>query len=391
MAEENKMQFKAVEVSMDDEGNQVITPVEKPTAEPTAEEAEAAKVAAALEADAAAAAEGGNEEEEEEELSDAEKQAAIDAQAAADAAAGGESEEEEEEEEEEENVQTNNDEVVDYDELPESVQGYLDFLEETGGSMQDYLAANRDFSKMPQDEAIRAHLKATNPYLDDDDIQYEMETRFGIDEDLDSEKEIRDKKIAKKKFHGEAVRSLTEVNAKYKVDLESSSAIPQKAQEAIKFQEQFNADRASKAKANAVVRSSFEKETNKLLGKDFKGFEVNIDGVSQTYKPQDVSKTKEHNLDVNNLLGKFTDKNGSVTDVEGYHKALTFASNPDAIAKHFYDLGKAAMVEEDVKDSKNIQMKPRQVQQSKDNSKTKFKFVDLENSGKKGKINLRNY
>jgi hypothetical protein len=218
-----------------------------------------------------------------------------------------------------------------------------------------------------------------------------IESRFGIDEDLDSDREIREKKIAKKKFHGEAVRSLTDNNAKYKADLESSSAVPQKAKEALKFQEQFNANRAAQAKAQTAVRSSFEKETNKLLGKDFKGFEVNIDGVSQTYKPQDVRQTKEQNLDVNNLLGKFTNKDGSIKDVAGYHKALTFASNPDAIAKHFYDLGRAAMAEEDVKDSKNINMKPRQVQQSKDNSKTKFKFIDLEDSGKKGKINLKNY
>jgi hypothetical protein len=155
MAEENKTQFKAVEVSMDDEGNQVITPVEKPEVEETTDEVEETTEETTEETSAEEVEQAQEEVEEVEQAQEEVEET--------------EEEESQEEIEETEEVHTNDEEVVDYDELPESVQGYLDFLEETGGSMQDFLAANRDFTKMPQDEAIRAHLKATNPYLDDED------------------------------------------------------------------------------------------------------------------------------------------------------------------------------------------------------------------------------
>lgn len=372
MAEETKSQFKAVEVSLDAEGNQVITEITKPAEEETQEEE--------------TQEEETQEEEQEEETQEEEQEEAEEEEAAEEEAA-----EEEEESAEEEFEETEQEDIVDYDELPEAVQKYLDFHEDTGGSMQDFLQANRDFKSMPQDDAIREYLRATNPYLDEDDIQYEMETRFGITED-DTDNEIRAKKVAKKKFHGEAVKSLTESNAKHKVDLESSTAVPQKAKEALQFQEQFEANQAAQDKSLKAARSSFEKETNKVLGKDFKGFKVKIGEETHLYKPSDVKKTKESNLNVNNLLGRFTDKEGRITDVEGYHKSITAASNPDEYAQHFYDLGVAAATEKDVKDSKNIKMKPRQVQTSKDNSKQQFKFVDLDGAkNKKAKIKLRNY
>jgi hypothetical protein len=289
-------------------------------------------------------------------------------------------------------VQDNIDnDVVDYEELPEAVQKYLDFFEETGGSMQDFAAVNRDFDSLPQDDVIREYLRKTNPYLDADDIEYEVESRFGINEE-DSDAEVRAKKVAKKIFYGEAMKTLKAEGAKFKADLGSSAAVPQAAKEALKFQQDFQAQQAATAKATEAKVNTFVKDTNKVLGKNFKGFEVKVGEETLTYKPSDVRKTREENLNVNNLLNRFTDKEGNVTDVKGYHKALTFASNPDAVAQHFFDLGKAAQLEDGVKDSKNIQMKPRQTQGGKNTSKQTFKFVDLESSrSKNAKIKLRNY
>lgn len=418
MAEENKMQFKAVEVTMDAEGNQVITDVPKAdTDDDTGADddnegqndsdddnkaqldADATNTDDDSDSDDDSGADDDNDsdadvdDDDTDNNDDSDNDSDNDDDSDSDDDNDDSQDDDSDSDDDDDDVHTQDEEdVVDYDELPESVQGYLDFLEDTGGSMQEYLEANRDFTKMPQDEAIRAHLKATNPYLDEDDIQYEIETRFGITED-DSDNEARAKKIAKKKFYGEAVKSLTESNAKYKADLGSSAAVPQKAKEALAFQENFKVQSAATAKKTEAVRSSFVKETNKVLGKDFKGFEVKIDGEAQTYKPNDVRKTKEHNLDVNNLLNRFKDSKGNINDVKGYHKAMTFASNPDAVAQHFFELGKASAIEEDAKDSKNINMsrKPRQVQQSKDNSKVKYKFVDLDSPNKKGKIKLSNY
>lgn len=373
MAETGKTEFRAVDVTLDAEGNAVVKPIVPPTP-PVAEEEESQE---AEEQEQEESQEGGGSEVEGQEEQEAEEEAEEEE--------GSEVEEQQEAEEEE-------DDIVSYDELPEAVQKYLDFLEDTGGSLEDFISVNRDFEKLPQDDVIREFLKKTNPYLDADDIEYEMKSRFGIDEDTDSDSEIRAKKVAKKKFYGEAIKSLKTDGEKYKADLASSSALPQQAKDALDFKKQFETQRAAEAKAVQQKVSSFVRETNKVLGKDFKGFEVKVGDKSLIYKPSDVKKTREENLNVNNLLGRFTDKEGNVKDVAGYHKALTFASNPDAVAAHFFELGKAAAVEESAKGSRNIKMDPRQVAQPRNTDTSKFKFVELDSQqSKNAKIKLRNY
>jgi hypothetical protein len=50
----------------------------------------------------------------------------------------------------------------------------------------------------------------------------------------------------------------------------------------------------------------------------------------------------------------------ALKDAEGYHKSLYTAMNADAIAKHFYEQGKADAMKDSVTKSKNIDMNPRQ-------------------------------
>jgi len=311
----------------------------------------------------------------------------------------GESNEDEDEDdnlEEDEDEDEEEEDAVEYSDLPESVQKYLDFLEETNGSMEDFIKVNRDISGMSEDQIISEYMTSLYPELDAEDIAHEIDAQFGIVED-DSAAEQRAKKIAKKKFLGNAKKSLKEQADKWKVELGSSATLSAEAKEAIEFKQNFekqNAQSAKSEKAARVRRSSFVKETNKVFGKDFKGFEVEVGDSKLSYKPEDVKKMKEQNLNVNNLLGKFTDKEGNVTDVAGYHKALTFASDPDAVAAHFYELGKAAAIEEEAADSKNISSKkPRKTQNKpKAQNSPKFKFVDLDGKKKgNGRIKLKNY
>ena len=49
-----------------------------------------------------------------------------------------------------------------------------------------------------------------------------------------------------------------------------------------------------------------------------------------------------------------------MADAKGYHKSLFTAMNADAIAKHFYDQGKADALKESIAKSKNVDMNPRQ-------------------------------
>lgn len=285
-----------------------------------------------------------------------------------------------EEEQQEENV-------VDYNELPESVQKYLDFMEDTGGSLEDFVNINQDLSKLPQDDVIGRFLKAKYPTLDAEDISYEIESRFGA-EDTDTDADIRRKKVEKKKFYAEALSTLKSNADKYKTEL-GSSAVPAKAQEALEFVKNYETQQAQQSKKLEAVRSSFVKETNKVLGKNFKGFEVKVGDETVLYKPENVTKVKEQNMDVNNFLNRFLNKDGSVKDVTGYHKALAIASEPEKFAQHFFELGKAKMAEEDAKDSKNVQT-TRGTQPIVKSKQPKFKFLDSEKSST-GKIKLRNY
>lgn len=286
-------------------------------------------------------------------------------------------------------------EVVDYAELPEAVQKFLDMYEDTGGAatMEDFLFINQDFSKLSQDEVIRRAIKQENPHLDDEDIAFEMEERFGFDPEMDDDRSIRKKKVDKKKFYGQALKSLQTQQEKYRADLGSrQTQLPPEVQEAVKFKEQFESERAKSNKDHAEVRKEFVKQTEKLLGKDFKGFEVEVGDQKLTYKPDDLRKLKEQNLDVNNFLDRFLDEKGRVKDVEGWHMAMAFASNPNAVAKHFYEMGRASKVEEEARDSKNYKSEPRKTQSApKPRNKPKFRFLDDEDGSNKGKIKLRNY
>ena len=49
-----------------------------------------------------------------------------------------------------------------------------------------------------------------------------------------------------------------------------------------------------------------------------------------------------------------------MSDAKGYHKALYTAMNPDSIANHFYEQGKADALKDSIAKSKNISMDPRQ-------------------------------
>lgn len=384
MAEENKTQFKSVEVDFDPTtGESTVKPVEQPkkeeeeSQEEETQEEESTEEEQTQEEESTEESEEDTQEEEVEETEDVEDSEE-------------EIEESTEDEEEESQEEIEDEEVVDFEELPESVQKFLDFHNDTGGSLEDFVNINQDLSKLPQDEVISRFLKTKYPSLDNEDIQYEIESRFGEEED-DTEADIRRKKVEKKKFYADALKTLERNAEKYKTELGSSKGLPAEAVEAIEFKKNFESQQQQQSKQMSAVRSSFVKQTNKLLGKNFKGFEVKVGEETHLYKPENVSKVKEQNLDVNNFLGRFLDKDGSVKDVEGYHKSLAIASDPEGYAQHFYELGKAAMLEEESKDSKNVQTKPRGNQPKPKSKQPKFKFLDGDSSTRSGKIKLKNY
>ena len=72
------------------------------------------------------------------------------------------------------------------------------------------------------------------------------------------------------------------------------------------------------------------------------------------------NEVKNNQSDLTNFVGKFLDENNNISDADGYHKSLFTAMNADAVAKHFYEQGKADAMKDSVAKAKNVDMNPRQ-------------------------------
>jgi len=233
--------------------------------------------------------------------------------------------------------------------LPENIEKLVSFMEETGGSVEDYVRLNADYSNVDDNTLLKEYYKKEKPYLDSSDIDLLLED-FQYDEDLDEDKDIRKKKLAFKEEVAKAKRFLESTKEKYYADIKLKSNVNPEAQKAIDFFNRYNKQQ-EQAEENRKV---FQENTKKLFTKDFEGFDISVGEKKYRYKIQNTDGVADKQSDINNLIGKFLDKNGSVSDYKGYHKAMYAAENVDKIAAHFYEQGKADAVKDVVNNSKNV-------------------------------------
>ena len=88
-------------------------------------------------------------------------------------------------------------------------------------------------------------------------------------------------------------------------------------------------------------RKVFEQKTDKFFNDKFKGFEYNVGDKKYRFNVNNADEVKNNQSNISNFTKKFLDKNSALTDAKGYHKSLYTAMNADAVAKHFYEQGKA--------------------------------------------------
>ena len=240
--------------------------------------------------------------------------------------------------------------------LPENIEKLVSFMEDTGGTINDYVRLNTDYSNVDEKTLIREYYKKSKPYLDKDDLDLIMEDNFQYDEDLDEEKDIRRKKLAYKEEVAKAKSFLEETKSKYYDEIKLRPGVTQEQQKANDFFNRFNEDQ----KAAEEKHNNFLQRTKNLLNNDFKGFDFNVGEKKFRYGVKNVNEVAEAQSDISNFIGKFLDKEGNISDAKGYHKALYAARNADTIAQHFYEQGKADAVKNVVAKSKNIKTDPRQ-------------------------------
>jgi len=244
--------------------------------------------------------------------------------------------------------------------LPENIQKLVDFMEETGGDINDYVKLNQDYTKLNDNDVVFEYYKQTKPHLTNDEINFLMEDTFKIDEEEDTDREIRRKKLAFKEQVASARSHLDGQKSKYYKEIKAGSKLTPEQQKAINFFNRYNKQSEENKKVIDSNTKIFEQKTNNLFNDKFKGFEYNVGDKRYRFNVKDVNSVKQEQSNINNFMAKFVDKNSALTDAKGYHKALYTAMNADAVAKHFYEQGKADAMKSSVAKAKNIDMTPRQ-------------------------------
>jgi hypothetical protein len=198
--------------------------------------------------------------------------------------------------------------------LPENIEKLVSFMEETGGSVEDYVRLNADYSNVDDNTLLREYYKKEKPYLDNSDIDLLLED-FQYDEDLDEDRDVRKKKLAFKEEVAKAKNFLESTKEKYYADIKLRSSVNPDAQKAMDFFNRYNKQQ-EQAEENRKV---FQENTKKLFTEDFEGFDISVGEKKYRYKLQNTDGIADKQSDINNLIGKFLDKNGSVSDYKGYH------------------------------------------------------------------------
>ena len=241
--------------------------------------------------------------------------------------------------------------------LPENIDKLVNFMEETGGSVEDYVSLNRDVSKMDNVTLLREFYKNTKPHLDADDVEFLLNKNFAFDGEADDPQEVKAKQLAFKEELFNAQKHFKSSKEKYYADLKlrKQNDIPPEQREAI---EHYDSYKQQKAESEVKIER-FKQQTDKVFNKDFKGFDFKVGENKYRYKVDNPQKVKEFQYSINNWMETHLDNNGNVKDVPGYHKSLFAAQNADKIAGHFYEQGRADAIRESAKKAKNINMDPR--------------------------------
>jgi len=271
------------------------------------------------------------------------------------------------------------------DELPEDVSKYLKYKQETGRGINDFYKLQKDIDSMEDDTILANYYESTEDGLDSEDIQDIIADKFSYDEDLDDEKDIRKIKLAKKRELSKAKKFLNEQKDKYKVPLESSGGgLSEDQQDDLDAYKKYIEESKSIEEVNRKRYNYFLDKTESVFNNEFKGFEFSVGDKNISFKPGDAQELKNVQSDVNNFVNKFMDKDGLINDPVGYHKAFSVAMNPDKFAKHFYDQGVAAAVDNVSRKSKNINMDVRQQSQSVSKNGITIRPMNVSNDSGRG-------
>jgi hypothetical protein len=270
--------------------------------------------------------------------------------------------------------------------LPENIQKLVEFMENTGGDLNDYVKLNQDYSKLDDQDLLSEYYKQTKPHLSNEEISFLMEDQFSYEEDVDDDREIKRKKLALKEQVANAKSHLDGQKSKYYDEIKAGSKLSKEQQKAIDFFNRYNKESEETNKSTELSRNDFLKKTNQVFNDEFKGFEYNVGEKNYRFNIKDVNGVKDNQVDINKFMTKFVDEQSKLIDPTGYHKSLYTAMNADAVAKHFYEQGKADAIKDSIAKAKNVDMNPRQTHGEIEASGVKVRVLGNDTNDFKFKI-----
>ena len=242
--------------------------------------------------------------------------------------------------------------------LPENIEKLVTFMEDTGGTVEDYVRLNHDYNKTDDVTLLNEYYKQTKPHLDGEEIAFLLEDNFHFDEEIDEAREVRKKKLAFKEEVAKARKELDVLKDKYYQEIKLRPGVSQEQKKATDFFNRYNEQQVTME----TNHQDFKTKTNQLFNDEFQGFDFDLGQKKFRYKVSNPKQIGETQGDISKFISKYTNDKGVVTDTKGYHKSLYAAMNADKIANHFYEQGKADGVKTIVNGSRNItNEKPRQV------------------------------
>ena len=243
--------------------------------------------------------------------------------------------------------------------LPENIQKVVDFMNDTGGTLEDYVKLNTDYASLSESQLLREYYETTRPHLEKEEIDFLMEDNFSYDEELDEERDVRKKKIAYKEELAKAKNHLDGLKSKYYEEIKAGSRLNPDQQKAVEFFNRYNKENEQSSKIAEQQKKTFLNKTNDVFNNNFKGFEYNVGDKKYRFNVKDAESVKSSQSDINNFVKKFLNDKNEMSDALGYHKSLFTAMNPDAVAKHFYEQGRSDAIKSSVSNAKNVDMEPR--------------------------------
>jgi len=244
--------------------------------------------------------------------------------------------------------------------VPEGVFELVNFINETGGSIEDYVNLNKDYSSYEDANLLKEYYNKTKSHLNNDEINFLIDDSFSYDQELDDPRDVKRKQLAYKEEIAKAKTYLESQKSKYFKEVKGKSNLSKEQQKAVDFFNRYNKEQQEIVELQKTAAKNFETKTNEVFNNEFKGFDFSVDNKKFRFKSKNIEADKNAQLDVMNVFGSYLNSDNTLKDGYGYHKALFAARNADNIANHFYQLGKTEAIKEMSAESKNINMDPRQ-------------------------------